>query len=365
MMKRVLSLLALLSILMAPLLWWWLSRPAPPIPVAVVAKLTYGAVVGSSEMNTAELYLEEHPQSRIQLLRVYDECNRPEATVPLIEAAIYQGARFFITTHPSKCAVASMHLFADSRALVINAASTSPVLTGQDDFLLRIIPDAVQEQRAIAREVGRLPGNRLLVLLDESNRPYTEPAFAAFAAEFSAQGRWQIVHRTLMVSEFKPEDYRSLMVEPFDALYILAGTFQTAIGNIAQLFHYLHPEAPILLTPWARSPDILESAGDAIDRIIMPSLYAPRHQDQALDAFLRKFRARFDYEPHAMIIGVRQALELLDQAFALGYDTPAAVKGYLLSVPSHQTSLGPLAFDRYGDLGGDFHFIRNLRKELQ
>lgn len=365
MMKRVLSLMALLLILMAALLWWWLSRPTPPIPVAIVAKLTYGAVVGSSEMNTAELYLEEHPQSRIQVLRVYDECSRPEATVPLIEEAMGKGTRFFITTHPSKCAVASMHLFAGSRALVINAASTSPVLTGKDDFLLRIIPDAVQEQRAIARYVDRLPGHRLLVLQDTGNRPYTDPAFAAFAAELGAQDRWQIVHRSLMVSEFKPEDYRTLMAEPFDALYILAGTFQTAIATIAQFFYYHHPEAPILLTPWARSPEILETAGDALDRIIMPSQYGSRHQDPALDAFLQRFRARFDYEPHAMIIGVRQALELLDQAFAKGYDTPEAVKRYLLAVPTHQTSLGTISFDRYGDVGGDFHFILDLRQELQ
>ena len=102
----------------------------------------------------------------------------------------------------------------------------------------------MQEQRAIARYVDRLPGNRLLVLQDTGNLPYTDPAFAAFSAELGALGQWQIVHRTLLVAEFKPDEYRSLMAEPFDALYILAGTFQTAIGNIAQLFHISIPRRP-------------------------------------------------------------------------------------------------------------------------
>ena len=120
-----------------------------------------------------------------------------------------------------------------------------------------------------------------------------------------------------------------------------------------------------MLTPWARSPAILETAGDAIDRIVLTSVYPSRQESPAIDDYFRRFAARFGYEPHAMTIGVRQALELLDQAFAKGYDTPRRVKDYLLSVPRHQTSLGPIAFDRYGDVSGDYHFIRDLRQELQ
>jgi branched-chain amino acid transport system substrate-binding protein len=109
----------------------------------------------------------------------------------------------------------------------------------------------------------------------------------------------------------------------------------------------------------------LETAGDAIERIILPSQYPSRRQAPALDDFLRKFHARFGYEAHAQVIGVRQALELLDDAFAKGYDTPERVKEYLLSGATHQTSLGPITFDRYGDVNGDFHFIQDLRQELQ
>ncbi len=200
---------------------------------------------------------------------------KPERTAAVIEDAIGKGVRFFVSTHPSKCATASMHIFANSRALMVNAASTAPALTGKDDFFLRIVPDAVQEQRAVARQVGRLPGKRILVLQDTGNPPYTDPAFAAFSAELGALGKWEIVRRKLLVSSFNPEEFRSVMTEKFDALYILAGTFQGAIGNIAQLFHCLHPDALILLTPWARSPAVLETAGNAIDRLILPCLYTP------------------------------------------------------------------------------------------
>ena len=363
-MKKVLVLAVPLVILAAGGLGWWWWRPPPPIPVGMVAWLASGSVIGSSVMNAGDLFLEERPHSRIQVVPLDDKW-KPELSVPVIQGAMAQGVRFFIATHPSHCAVASLPLFAAPGALLINAAATSPVLSGQDDFLLRIIPDAVQEQTAIARRVNDLPGQRILVLQDTGNRPYTDPAFAAFSAELAALGPWHIEHRPLQVADFKPDDYRSLMAEPFDALYILAGSFQTAVGNIAQLFHYLHPEAPILLTPWARSPAILETAGDAIDRLILPSVYPSRHQYAAIDDYFRRYRARFGYEAHAMTIGVRQAFELLDAAFAQGHDTPEAVKAYLLSVPVHQTSLGPIAFDASGDIGGRFFFLTDLRRELQ
>ncbi|CRI63807.1 putative ABC transporter, periplasmic substrate-binding protein [Thiocapsa sp. KS1] len=353
------------TILMASLLLWWRPwQPAPPIQVGIVAWLASGAVVGSSEVNAGDLFVEERPHSRIQVVPVDDEW-QPEKTIPVIEQAMRDGVRFFISTHPSRCAVVSLQLFADSGALIINTASTSPALTARDDGLLRIIPDATREQRAVSRYFGTLPGSRLLVLQDTSNLPYTDPAFATFAAELEARGQWTIVHRPLLVSAFKPDEYRALMEEPFDALYILAGTFQTAIGHIAQLFHVAHPRAPIILTPWARSPAILETAGDAIDRLILPSTYPSRRADPALDDYFKRYQARFGYEAHAMTIGVRQALELLDAAFAHGYDTPAQVKAFLLSAPSHRTSLGPVAFDRFGDVEGTYHFIADLRQELR
>lgn len=253
--------------------WWWL-RPVP-IQVGLVTWMTGGAVVGSSEINAGDLFLEERPDTRIRLVAVDDEW-KPERAPEVIADAMANGVSFFISSHPSNCAVASIDLFADGQALVINAASTSPALTGRDDFLLRVTPDAVEEQRAIAREVAGWPGRRLLVLQDSGNLAYTDPAFDTFAAELAATGQWQIDRHKLTIATFRPDEARALMAHPYDALYILAGSYQTAIGNIAQLFAGLYPEAPILLTPWARSPAILDTMGDDITRVVLPASLAAR-----------------------------------------------------------------------------------------
>ncbi|KAA6187811.1 ABC transporter substrate-binding protein [Thiohalocapsa marina] len=362
----ILAIVVLSGLLLAAVAWWLHGQTERPIQVGIGIDLPviYGAVIDPSDKNTGELFLEEHPRSRI---RIHDMYNRvdPQTAVPDLEAAIAAGVRFFITTHASSHAVPSIHLFADGRALGINVASTSLLLSGQDDFLLRIIPDLRQEQIEMARQLERLPGSRLLVLQDTSNLAWTDPAFAAFTGALGASGRWRIRHHKLEVGTFALGELSEIVAEPFDALYILAGTFMPPIGNIAQLFHQAQPEAPILLTPWARSPAVLEQAGDAIDHLLMVGHYPSRHDDAAVDAYLRRFDARFGYTPQGMTLGTRQALELLDQAFAQGHDSPETVKRYLLATPLHQTSLGPIRFDAYGDVTGHFHTLTKLRRELE
>ena len=98
--------------------------------------------------------------------------------------------------------------------------------------------------------------------------------------------------------------------------------------------------------------------------MILIGHYGSRHDDPAVDDYLRRFDARFGYTPQGMTLGTRQALELLDQAFARGHDTPEAVKRYLLATPVHQTSLGPITFDRYGDVTASFYTLTELRREL-
>lgn len=364
MKKSRVILLAFFAFVLAT--WLYLRQSSGEVESVVVG--LDGPVVDSivfdlSEMNAADLYLEEQPDSRMTIRRMYYELDQAVSTSLFIQA-MAEGVQFFITTQPSTLAVESRHLFTSGEALLINTSATSPLFTGQDDFILRIIPDAQAEQVMMAGLVRELHPRRLLILQDAGNPRYTDPAFRFFTNALQEAGGPEVVHRKLRVDDFSPDEYRELFAEPFDALYLLAGDFQVAIGGIAQFFHHHHPEAPIILTPWARSPMILETVGEAIDRIILPGHHPSRHEDADVGAYFERFRARFDYEPQAMALFVRQAMELLESAFAAGHTTPAAVKAFLLEGARHETSLGPVVFDAYGDFTGSFAVMTDVKREL-
>jgi branched-chain amino acid transport system substrate-binding protein len=335
------------------LLWQQRLRPVT-VAVGVDEPLVNGAVIDPSDRNSADLFLETHPRSRIRLTNHFNSLD-PAAAPASIKALRRRSVELFVTTQASNLAVPSLPLFSDGKALAINVSAVSNALSGRNDHFLRIVPDLTAEQRAIAAEINRLPGTRLLVLQDTGNRAYTDPAFRAFAGELQRSGRWQIERRALAIRRFDPTSQRGLLEGDFDALYVMGGGFMPMIGNLSQLFHQLHPQAPILLTPWARSPQVAASAGPAAARIRQVSPYPPRRRDRRVDAFLRRFEQRFGYTPYAMALGTYQALELLDQALASGAASPAAVKRYLLSKPEHATSFGPVRFDANGDVQTRYH----------
>jgi len=248
---------------------------------------------------------------------------------------------------------------------LINTSSTTSLITGKDDSIFRIIPDVEQEQVAIADYISQLPGKRLLVLQDFRNTSYTNPALEFFTERLASLGDWDITVRQLVVSGFHPADYEALMAEPFDVLYVLAGNLQPSIGNLVQLFHQYHPKAPIVLTPWARSADVFHRSGLALDNVVLMSHFPGKTDDAAMADYLNRFEQRFGYQPMAMAFKVRQSLEMLEQAFASGHTTPEAVKRYLISQESIQTSLGRFSFDENGDVRREFFPINNLRQELQ
>ena len=65
-----------------------------------------------------------------------------------------------------------------------------------------------------------------------------------------------------------------------------------------------------------------------------------------------------------MVLGVYQAMEVLEQALGSGAETPDAIKRFFLSGPTLQTTFGPVAFDESGDIQSPCFFISNIRKEF-
>ena len=177
--KRMIALLAAAICLIA--IWAAATLWPNKVTVAVDAPLMSKLIFDPSDMDAARFYFEENPDSRMQLKEIFYDFD-PQHSGPRFEAAFEEGVEFFVTTQPSSTLTASSHLFATPGPLIINTSATSPSMSGQDDYMLRIIADARQEQKAIAEYVGTLPGQRLLVLQDSANAAYTDPAFKFFFA---------------------------------------------------------------------------------------------------------------------------------------------------------------------------------------
>ena len=361
--RSIIAAAALIAIFLVGYYWSFHARSNDRITVVVDAPIVNKRIFDPSDMDAARLYFEETPNSLLQLRESYYDFD-PKESVRGFDQLIGEGVGFFVTTQPSFMLVQSAHLFENPKALVINTSATSPFMSAKDDYMLRIIPDGEVEQVAIAQFIDRLQGNRLLVLQDAANAAYTDPAYIFFKDELERLGKWNITHHKFVFDQFDPASVREIVQAPYDALFLLAGEFQLSTGNIAQLFHRYNPEVPIVLTPWARSDAIFEAAGPAIRQMVLLGHHRAQADDPAIADYLSRFRERFGYQPMAMALHVRQALELLEQAVQAGNSSPSTVRAFLLAQPTIETSLGPIAFDQFGDVNSPLFPINDLSKEL-
>ena len=325
-----------------------------PVPVAIDAPLSARAAFDPSEVDAVKLYLENHPESRIHPQFFFYDFDSEQAR-GLFQSARDEGIEIFITTQPSSTAIASIDAFQNPGMLMINTSSTTLRISGRDDYIIRIIPDLTAEQYAIAEQIlSSNNGGRLLILQDAQNAAYTDPAYTQFQTLLNAQDRWRVEHHRFSFVDFNAEDYRQIIHDAHDALYVLAGDFQTAIGTLSQMFHRAHPTAPIYLTPWSDSGAIISRLGPAAEQATIFKHAPAWEQSAAASELMKSFIDRFGYQPNLMVLKVYKALELVDQAIAAGHTSASAVRAYLLEAQPHTTSLGDVPLDRMGDTQGEF-----------
>lgn len=334
----------------------WLLNSKQPIVVGFDAPLSTRAAFDPSEVDAVKLFHEENPNSRILTTPFYYDFH-PDESVTVFQKAQTLGLRFFITTQPSSVAVKSLERFENNAMLLINTSATTIAMSDKDDFILRIVPDLREEQQAIAASLAGQAHKNLLILQDASNAAYTDPAYAIFDEAFSAASDTRIHHYRFDFSTANASKIGQLGDYDADALYILAGDFQTAIGTLAQQFHHNNRTAPIYLTPWAHSEAVYQRMGPALQNVSIFS-HIPSYRDNtAINNYYDRFEKRFGYWPTVMSVYIHQALEILDAAFKKNKTTPDSVKQYLISKSDIETSLGEIFLNNYGDAEKRFYAI--------
>lgn len=187
---------------------WWRYQARIPVAIGIDIPLTAGGAIDPSDRNTADLFLEEHPDSHISLRNFYNSTDPQKAPSELREA-MHEGIQFFINTQASNNAVECLKLFQSQQALTINVSATSTRLSNLDDQFLRTIPHLEVEQKAIAAQLNKLPGRRLLILQDNGNLAYTKPALASFRRHL--ESRWQTQIRQVHFATYQPRDLDALL----------------------------------------------------------------------------------------------------------------------------------------------------------
>jgi len=326
-----------------------------------MTKLEAGSIVGSSEVNAAKMFLEEHRMGNIEIVP-FDDGWDPEKTKAAYREVKRQGIRFLVTSHVSTCALAIADEINRDGILTFATGATTDLLSKKDDFILRNIQDVEEEQKSIAEHINQVPVKRLLIVRDTDNHGYTAPALQYLRRHLTKE-KVSVIDISMSKLDLALLE-RQMRRENFDLLYLLIGGYKSTTGSIAQLAKKLRPEVKIIYTPWMKTPTLLETAGQSIQDSIIPSHYPPRTESPSVKDYIERFKKRYSYAPTYISLNVYSAIQILAEAIQAGHRTPEGVKKYLLEKGSVTTDFGPVTFDRYGDTRMTLYFITDIPGEF-
>jgi branched-chain amino acid transport system substrate-binding protein len=338
----------------------------PKIPVALLTKLNAGSIIGTSEIAAVKEFERTHPESLIQVVPIDDGWD-PVRTKEAYSLVRKNDIKFLITSHTSTCAVEIVNDINQDKRLAIITGATTTKLSGKDDYILRIIPDANQEQRAIAHKIAELQTKRLLIIRDISNPGYTLPAQEAFLSELNRLYPQILVRsQDIDANQLTLRDLDSIFSsEVYDILYLLIGGYKNIAGNIAQYYYNFQPKTTIVFTPWMNNKELVNTADPALAHAIIPSLFPSRTVDPKIEAYMSSIETNFRLSPTIISLKVYQALELLNLAFNAGARTPLKAKTWLLSQKTIETRLGSISFVAYGESSAEYDFITDIAGEFK
>lgn len=330
-----------------------------------MTKLDAGSIIGTSEIAAVKEFERLHPHSPIQVLP-FDDGWDPARTRQAYTEIQINNIRYIITSHTSTCANEIAKDINNDKRLAIVTGATTTRLSGKEDYILRIIPDVIQEQTVIAQKIASLNPRRLLIIRDLSNSGYTIPAQEAFLTKLSTiLPTVKINTVDIDVNKLEIPSLAPVFSSAnFNVLYLLIGGYKNIAGNIAQYAHQYHKEATIVFTPWMNNKELVNTAGPAIGHSILPSLFPSRKTNKEINEYMTSIESNFYVSPTIISLKVYQALEILDMAFIAGATTPEKTKQWILTQKSITTRLGNISLDAFGDTTETYFFIDAISGEF-
>lgn len=294
-------------------------------------------------------------------LVVEDDRQDPEVARQAVSRLIERKVEAIVGPMTSAVAVAVVPLVNEAKMTMISPTVTTPVLSGIDDYFLRVIAPTTDYARKGAEYHFIYQGQRrVAVAYDLRNAAYTEnwladyrDAFVAFGGEIVTTEAYESGDDT----DFSEIAERLLAQEP-DAVLIIANSVDTAM--VAQQLHKRDPAVHISASEWAATERLTELGGKAIEGLAIAQFLDRDSKAPSYIAFRDAYVERFALEPGFAGVTAFDATNVALDALA-ARKQGQTLKQVILDRKVFAGAQSEIRFDLTGDASRDTYMtvIRN------
>ncbi len=241
--------------------------------------------------------------------------------------------------------------FLESRDMVfVGASISSPIFTGLDDALFRVVTTSQVETAILARHLIKNRGPQTIAAIyDGSNLAYARPFYEDFKREYEGMGGRvadPVVHTS--DSEHYAELVRRAVDSASDIRGILLITDPIHSAALSQIYRQAVPDGQIVSSRWANNPDLISYGGHAVDGILFADMYDFRDQSESHHTFIERYRARFGSTPSFVAMLSYETVLYINAALD-HREADESLRSALARVRSIEGIQRIVRFDRYGD----------------
>ena len=280
------------------------------------------------------------------VLLVRDDENSDEGIEKADTSLLAENVVAIIGHSVSANTIKAYPLITSHNTVLISAYTGTTRLSGKNDLFFRTAIDCNLYGVKTAALLKTKGISSLSVLMDMSNADFVEDYVEQLKKNFPG---------TLTTVQFLSRDNADwqklaadLLAPKPDAVLLLTESTMTAVA--AQKLHDLHFQGPLIATIWAQSPELLRIGGPEMEGLSLVSFVNPENQRPEYLKFAKELNEKFKKTATARADRAYEMVHVLADALKrCKVIDGQSLKAALLQ-GEYESILGPLKFDRYGDV---------------
>ncbi len=349
---------SIVIILIALLVWSFVKSPtntvaptseqktAKKVKIGFMAPLSGDAAsYGESIQKGVILAYEDMGLDNVEIIYEDSKCNGKDAVSVINKLISVDKVSAIVGEVCSGATLAIAPIAEKNKVVLISPASTSPKISSAGDYIFRVVPsDALQGK--FGADLVYKKGYRKLAIL-YSNEDYGVGFEKVLRENFEKLGGKVVASEAFNTDavDVKTQITKIKSANP-DAVYIISNVPSLSVSALKELKR-LGVDAAVFASEGLKSEDIIKSAGDSAEGLIISSVSAGTKD------FAEKFKKKFGEEPGPFAAQAYDAFKALAIVIKEGAQTGEEIKNALYNLEFSGAS-GSISFDENGDVAGNY-----------
>ncbi len=270
---------------------------------------------------------------------------------------IESGADVIVGHMVSSMSLRTVPIVNEHHIVMISPTTSTPELSGKDDYFLRVIPENTGRiTRLAAYYMDNYDVTSFAGIIDLENEEYTIPWWKYFTKNITALGAEVLSeHRYGPSSDIDYAGIAEMAAQSSpDCIVLVTNAFDTAM--FCQQIKKRKVQPPVIPCGWAMTEDLIHYGGNSVEGLVFVTAASPNLEHEPYLRFQEAYTKRYGEEPDFAAINTYDAAMVVRKAYEEKKKNES-LKDAVTRIGTFAGLQDNVKIDKYGDTVKDYHIL--------